>query len=65
MIRANTTYSSVIPRLIKNMIPMAPNTLPPEKSREPVSGRNLRFWYNLVSAFGLIDDEFTDLQFSR
>lgn len=38
-----------IPRLIKNVIPMPPNTLSLEQIREPQSSRNLRLMHKLIA----------------
>lgn len=58
------TQLSIIPRLIKNMIPMPSNTLSLEQIREPETREDLAFMDEFVSVFWLADDKFTDLCFT-
>jgi hypothetical protein len=55
------TSSSIIPRLVEDMVSMSANTLALEDSREAQVLRNLVFRNDVVCAFGLANDEFTDL----
>lgn len=52
----------IVPRLIKDMVPVPPDALSPEQRREPQTRRDLAFVDELVSVFGLADDEFADLR---
>lgn len=52
----------IVPRLIKDMVPVPPGALSPEQRREPQTRRDLAFVDELVSVFGLADDEFADLR---
>jgi hypothetical protein len=56
-----SVYLSIIPRLIKNMIPMSPHALSPQHRRKPQILRHAGFGYNLVCAFRSADLEFTYL----
>ena len=53
--------SSVIPRLVKHVVSMSANTLSLEDSREAQVLRHLVLRDDIVRAFRLTNDEFTDL----
>jgi hypothetical protein len=51
----------IIPRLVKDMIPMSPDALAPEHLWEPQAGMHVLLADDVVSVFGLADDEFAEL----
>jgi hypothetical protein len=56
-----TKILSIIPRRIKNMIPMSPNALTLEQVRESQTRRDLLLAYDFMSIFRLANDEFANL----
>lgn len=55
-------FSSEISRLVKHMVSVPSNTLSIEDSREAQVFGDLVLRDDVVCAFGLTDDEFTDLR---
>jgi hypothetical protein len=53
--------SSIVSRLVKDVVCMTSNTLASEHGREAQTFSNLVFRYQIVSAFRLANDEFADL----
>lgn len=53
---------SIIPRLVKDVVAVSPNTLATENGGEAKTLGHFCFRNVLVAAFGLSDDEFTDLE---
>src|ERR1700712_3090562 len=54
------SYSSVVPRLIEDMVSMSPDTLPLEDLREAQVLWHLVFGDDIVGTFWLAHDEFAD-----
>lgn len=57
----NTICSSIISRLVKDVVSVSSDTLTPEHSREAQTLRNLILRNLLVTTFRLTNDEFADL----
>jgi hypothetical protein len=53
--------SSIVARLLENMIPMPPDAVSLEHIRESQAARDLVFRNDVVSIFRLANDEFTNL----
>jgi len=57
----STSVSSVIPRLIEDMVPVSADSLSLKNSREAQVLRHLILRDDIVRGFGLTNDEFADL----
>ena len=57
----NMTCSSIISRLVKDVVSVSSDTLTPKHSREAQTLRNLILRNLLITTFRLTDDEFADL----
>ena len=55
------THLGIVPRLVKDVVFMTPDTLTPEQGREAQTFGHLLFGDVLVASFGLTDDELTKL----
>lgn len=60
--KSSSRYSSVVPRLIEDMVPMPPDTLALEQLREAKTSRNLILMHEFITVFWFANDELTDLE---
>lgn len=54
--------SSIVPRLIEDVVPMSSNTLAPEQGREPQPLWHLFLRDNIIGTLRLSHDEFANLE---